>query len=48
MTKIEELEKAKHNVAWLLDHANGSVDMKGLVYWAGRVEALRKEVMASL
>jgi hypothetical protein len=48
MEKMEALETAKRNVRWLLDHANGSVDMKGLVYWAGRVETLRDEIKATL
>ena len=45
---LDRLDTAKRNVAWLLDHPNGLVDMHGLVYWAGRVEALRAEVVGSL
>lgn len=48
MSAIESLAEAKRNVSWLLDHPDGLVDMKGIVYWAGRVDALRKEVRASL
>lgn len=44
MDKIKELEEAKKNVRWLLDNESGSVDMKGLEYWARRVEELRKEI----
>ena len=43
-TKIEELEYAKRAVVWLIEHPNGSVDFHGLVYWAQRVETLRKEL----
>lgn len=45
---FDQLDKAKRNVAWLLDHPNGSVDFHGLTYWAGRVEKLREEVKAVL
>ena len=41
--KITELTKAKEAVNWLLTH-DGLVDMHGLVYWAGVVERLRKEI----
>jgi hypothetical protein len=41
---IEELETAKRNVRWLLDHPDGLVDMHGLEYWAGRVVALRAKI----
>lgn len=44
MDIIAEIETAKRNVRWLLDHPNGSVDCHGLVYWAGRVVALRAEL----
>jgi hypothetical protein len=44
MTKIEELQTAKENVRWLLDNAEGLIDMKSLAYWAGVVERLREEV----
>jgi hypothetical protein len=43
--KIKELETAKENVRWLLDHAQGLIDMKGVGYWADRVEALRQEII---
>jgi hypothetical protein len=46
--KLQDLEVAKRNVRWLLDHANGLVDMHGLTYWAGRVEALRTEIQRGL
>lgn len=45
---IEQLEKAKHSVRWLLDHESGSVDFHGLKYWAGEVERLRDEVRQAL
>lgn len=45
---IADLEAAKRNVAWLLDHESGLVDMKGLVYWAGRVATLRTKIKESL
>lgn len=46
--KIEKLEKAKHNVAWLLENADGLADMHGLAYWAGVVEKLRTEIKGLL
>lgn len=39
-----ELATAKRNVAWLLEHSSGMVDMHGLTYWAGVVERLRAEI----
>ena len=45
---IAQLDTAKDNVRWLLDHAGGSVDMHGLRYWAGVVEDLREKVRAAL
>lgn len=47
-SKFEELETAKRNVTWLLEHSSGLVDMHGLAYWAKRVETLRDEIKASL
>lgn len=47
-TKMEQLEKAKSNVKWLLEHSAGLVDMHDLVYWAQVVENLRKEIKNSL
>jgi len=47
-TKIEQLEKAKENVIWLVNNPNGNVDFHGLVYWAGVVETLRTEIKNSL
>ena len=41
---IKELEQAKKNVIWLVGHPTGSVDMKGLVYWAEVVVDLRKKL----
>lgn len=43
-TIIKELEVAKKNVKWLLENANGLVDMHGLAYWAGVVEQKRQEL----
>ena len=48
MELIEQLQAAKRNVTWLLDHESGLVDFKGLTYWAGEVERLRGLVRASL
>jgi hypothetical protein len=48
ITKFEELETAKKNVRWLLDHPDGLADMHGLTYWAEVVERLRKEIKQSL
>jgi hypothetical protein len=43
-----QLATAKHNVQWLLDHPDGSVDFHGLAYWAGVVERLRTEIRKGL
>ena len=48
MTDTEKLFEAKQNVRWLLDHAEGLVDMHGLKYWAGEVERLRAVVKETL
>lgn len=45
---ITDLEVAKHNVKWLLENSEGLVDMKGIEYWAGRVERLRELIKNSL
>ena len=45
---VAELTKAKDAVRWLLDHPAGSVDMRGLVYWAERVVALRGKLLEGL
>lgn len=45
---MEQLQKAKDNVRWLLDHADGLVDMHGLEYWASKVERLRKAIKETL
>ena len=42
--KFKELMEAKHNCQFCIDNATGDADMHGLVYWAERVEKLRKEV----
>lgn len=42
--KAAELEYAKKGVEFCLKNSNGSVDMRGLEYWAGRVEKLRNEI----
>jgi hypothetical protein len=41
---FEELQHAKNNVRWLLDHESGLADMHGLAYWAMRVERLREQI----
>lgn len=46
--KLEELEEAKKNVAWLLENPEGLVDMHSIAYWAGRVETLRELIKNSL
>jgi 3-deoxy-D-arabino-heptulosonate 7-phosphate (DAHP) synthase class II len=45
---LEKLNKAKENVRWLLDHADGNIDFHGLAYWAREVERLREEIKKSL
>ena len=47
-TKLNELQKAREAVKYLLDNENGSVSFHGLEYWAGRVEALREEIKNNL
>jgi hypothetical protein len=44
----EQLNEAKANVRWLLDHGSGLVDMHGLTYWAGVVERLRLKIREAL
>lgn len=46
--KFKELNKAKDNVRYLLEHSNAKVDMKGLEYWAGVVERLREQIKGEL
>lgn len=46
--KIKDLQLAKQNVLWLIENPSGSVDMHGLVYWAGVVERLREEIKKEL
>lgn len=45
---LEQLEAAKNNVRWLLDHPAGLVDFKGLKYWAAEVERLREAIRNNL
>jgi hypothetical protein len=45
---FEQLEKAKANVRWLLDHESGLCDMHGIDYWAGEVERLRVKIREAL
>ena len=45
---FDKLEKAKSNIRWLLDNAEGLADMHGIEYWAGVVERLRKEIKEKL
>lgn len=47
-TDLQKLETAKKNVKWLLENANGLVDMHGLSYWAGVVESKREEIKKGL
>lgn len=46
--KFEQLQKAKDNVRWLLDNPDGSVDFKGIEYWASEIERLRKDIKENL
>lgn len=41
---VEKLEKAKKSVMFCLENNNGLVDFKGIVYWATKVENLRKQI----
>lgn len=45
---LEELQKAKENVRWLLDHESGLVDFHDLVYWSEVVVRLRKQIKETL
>lgn len=42
---VSELLEAKKNVSYCLEHPNGLAGMHGLSYWAGVVEAKRKEIL---
>lgn len=44
MEKFSELVYARKAVQSCLEDSNTLVDMHGLVYWAERVEQLRKEI----
>ena len=46
--KIEELEEAKKNTLFCLNHSDGLAGMHGLAYWAGVVERLREEIKHNL
>lgn len=46
--KIEELAKAKNNVKICLEDSDILIDFHGIVYWAERVEKLRKEIKEML
>lgn len=48
LDQFGKLEYAKDAVRWLLDHADGLVDMHGLAYWAGEVERLRSAIKNAL
>lgn len=45
---LRDLEIAKENVIWLLEHSEGLVDMHGIEYWAGHVEKLRKAIKKTI
>ncbi len=45
---IEQLEVAKKNVIWLLNHPDGLVDMHGLASWAQVVESLRNQIKSAI
>jgi len=42
--KIKQLEYAKKAVKFLLENESGSVDFHDIVYWAGVVVRMRKEI----
>lgn len=45
----QEFFEAKENVLWSLKHLDsGSIDMKGLEYWAGEVVRLHKIIKTNL
>lgn len=46
--KVLELEEAKNNTLYCLQHVDGLADMHGLEYWASVVERLRKELKSLL
>lgn len=46
--KIDKLEYAKKAVQAILNDSECLVDFKGLTYWAGLVEKLRKEIKSTL
>jgi len=46
--KFKELQEAKKAVQACLDNESTLVNFHGLVYWAGVVERLRKEIKESL
>ena len=46
--KFKKLEYAKKAVISCLENHNCLVDMHDLVYWAGEVERLRKEILENL
>lgn len=41
---IDEIEKAKKNVLYLLENPEASIDFHGLEYYAGVVENLREKI----
>ena len=43
-----QLEYAKKAVIQLIEKHNCSIDFKGLIYWATRVEELRHEIKSKL
>jgi hypothetical protein len=45
---FEELQHAKDAIKWLLDHESGLVDMHDIVYWAGVLVRIRKEIKEQL
>ena len=48
LKKVQELLRAKDAVNSCLNNANTLVDMHELVYWAGEVLRLRKEIIKVL
>lgn len=47
-TPFDKLQYAKNAVKFELENSNGSVDFHDIVYWAGEVKRLRREITESL
>jgi len=47
LKELKELKEARDNVKWLLEN-DGLIDMKGIAYWAKRIEELRDEIKKAI